>query len=968
MKLLHIFCLLIIPHPPYWCWNFGALLDPDPPDQEQLPAMPNITPDPVADQPDQQTLLSNEDIVRLLMNHTSELLKDERQYTREAINDERELSNAKIVQVIEALADVAGSIDRSRRTNEASIDDINLKLETVATYYQEQLFNLKSGLLNTFKLVQQDMNVAWSRLQSLENVTLQHCTLSGKEFQGAEKLIEHVVTPHGNGECSCTSHNSSNKQCISGESHTQIGQDQINSGGILVQKCNFCGLSLPSLCDLESHLQSYHGALEHQDYLCYLCGKMVPSSNLEEHQLNSNCSPLLPDSNWRGMSETETPTMSCNSTTFNAIDELSPILQCDGNISIMSTDSDQPAHTGTPVVHHQDTLAGPPELNSGSLVSSFVRPPVEARKTGYTLDRSKQLKRLRTDTVLDNFNVEINSKNENVNIQCNLGFYSKVAKPALEDLAFGPPPIIGNITVKCHDITQRTDKSGAATTTVIMFRMNKDGNSMGQVTVHLHHTTRLIQLQGRSLLPDNTRAPVWFVENILLDRFNKQSKTHAHDIQELNDSVRDMVTRHLSHANTSSVCAGCKAKFTGRSSPEQCKDCRMFFHKSKCFHSTSHFCHTKNSSATSNTTVVYPLHTNVNPSSSNTTLPPPILTVTGGLTQPSEEEPDYTPHPIAQTTPLPLQSIHYKQAQGPSHRGSTAMSAKTRHSTSTITTRTSTSSTTTLTSISSINSWTSTSPTTTPTSTSITSTRPSISFPNVPPFQGTLSTLDPMATPFFGITSSEDNTTAAQGKGKCKCKNKPNKTNDDLALEYSKYQINVSQTKIREQEDTIKDLRFRNGILEARLVELEKKLKNDIYEKYFPSSTTDSNKTSQEAYNTHHVNTCPTATPHVVFPCCSTHTRQDTPHSSSLTEVTKRLDDLKQDIDTLKCSFNVLTDVSIPQIIRDVLPTLVLPQETPAPSAAKSRPVSSDPPPAQDEANISHITIDEENTSLTDLN
>ena len=161
---------------------------------------------------------------------------------------------------------------------------------------------------------------------------------------------------------------------------------------------------------------------------------MVPSSNLEEHQLNSNCSPLLPDSNWRGMSETETPTMSCNSTTFNAIDELSPILQCDGNISIMSTDSDQPAHTGSSVVPHQDTLAGPPELNSGSLVSSFVRPPVEARKTGYTLDRSKQLKRLRTDTVLDNFNVEINSKNENVNIQCNLGFYSKVAKPVLEDL------------------------------------------------------------------------------------------------------------------------------------------------------------------------------------------------------------------------------------------------------------------------------------------------------------------------------------------------------------------------------------------------------------------------------------------------------------------------------------------------------------------------------------------------------
>ena len=208
MKLLHIFCLLIIPHPPYWCWNFGALLDPDPPDQEQPLAMPNINPDPVADQPDQQTLLSNEDIVRLLMNHTSELLKDERQYTREAINDERELSNAKIMQVIEALADVAGSIDRFKCINEANIDDTNLKLETTATYYQEQLFNLKSGLLTTFQQVQQDMNVAWSRLQSLENATLQHSTLCEKEFQRTEKLIEHVATHHGTRECSNTSHKS----------------------------------------------------------------------------------------------------------------------------------------------------------------------------------------------------------------------------------------------------------------------------------------------------------------------------------------------------------------------------------------------------------------------------------------------------------------------------------------------------------------------------------------------------------------------------------------------------------------------------------------------------------------------------------------------------------------------------------------------------------------------------------------
>ena len=222
-----------------------------------------------------------------------------------------------------------------------------------------------------------------------------------------------------------------------------------------------------------------------------------------------------------------------------------------------------------------------------------------------------------------------------------------------------------------------------------------------------------------------------------------------------------------------------------------------------------------------------------------------------------------------------------------------------------------------------------------------------------------------MATPFLATTYSEGNSNSAQTKAKSK--NKTNKTSDDLALEYYKYQVNVTQTKIREQENTIKDLRFRNGILEARLSELDKKLKNDIYDRYFPSSNADT-RSNQETNTTHHTHTCPTATPHVTFSCCSNHTRPDTVHSSSIIELANKLDDLKQNFDSLKCSFDVLTDVSIPQIIRDVLPTIVISQETPAPIIASTNTAPSNPSPSQDIANVSHITIDEENTSLTDLN
>jgi len=93
-------------------------------------------------------------------------------------------------------------------------------------------------------------------------------------------------------------------------------------------------------------------------------------------------------------------------------------------------------------------------------------PSITTRRNTFTLDRSKQIKRLNKDTIINDFEITINPSNENVNIQCNAGFYAKVAKPALEDLAFGPSPTIEDITIKCHDITNRSDATGAATTTL----------------------------------------------------------------------------------------------------------------------------------------------------------------------------------------------------------------------------------------------------------------------------------------------------------------------------------------------------------------------------------------------------------------------------------------------------------------------------------------------------------------------
>ena len=188
-------------------------------------------------------------------------------------------------------------------------------------------------------------------------------------------------------------------------------------------------------------------------------------------------------------------------------------------------------------------------------------------------------------------------------------------------------------------------------------------------------------------------------------------------------------------------------------------------------------------------------------------------------------------------------------------------------------------------------------------------------------------------------------------------------------MEYTKYQVNISQAKIRDQEATIKDLRFRNNILESRVADLEKKQKDNIYDKYFPSEST-----SAQPSTRNNTGSCCSATPHILLSCCHNNPTQGAVHTSSTEDVTEKLDDLKRDLDGLKCRFDMVSEVSIHKIIRDLLQNHVIP---PGPIPNSAAPVSPATPcpasipkttPASNECdNISHTTIDEIDIS-EDLN
>ena len=256
----------------------------------------------------------------------------------------------------------------------------------------------------------------------------------------------------------------------------------------------------------------------------------------------------------------------------------SPILQIDGN--------DSPPPDPTPSLHGLPSLSLPTPVPTSSV------PAFRMRAASYTLDRSKQLKKLVRDTKNNDFTIVVNSNEENVNITCNTGFYATVAVPSLEKLAASQDFVCQGIDIHCRDIVGNFDATRAQQNTVVYFRLSKNKTSLGGVRIHLHHTSRMVQLQGGALSPGGMTAPVWFVKNILQQHFTQLSQEKSIDISKFNKAVQNMVSS-TSINSSPQVCAGCNAQFNGRSSPEFCTECRSSYHKYKCYPTSLHTCYQK---------------------------------------------------------------------------------------------------------------------------------------------------------------------------------------------------------------------------------------------------------------------------------------------------------------------------------------------------------------------------------------
>ena len=130
--------------------------------------------------------------------------------------------------------------------------------------------------------------------------------------------------------------------------------------------------------------------------------------------------------------------------------------------------------------------------------------------------------------------INVSPTEQNINVFCLTGNYSLVVLPAFSSLYVGYTKKTLSVNIHVNDITGKVDNSNSNVNTLYFFKLNSDSGKSNNVTITLHHTVRKVQVQGSSIINNNTRANVWFLENILSEMFSHESASKSVDISRFN--------------------------------------------------------------------------------------------------------------------------------------------------------------------------------------------------------------------------------------------------------------------------------------------------------------------------------------------------------------------------------------------------------------------------------------------------
>ena len=222
------------------------------------------------------------------------------------------------------------------------------------------------------------------------------------------------------------------------------------------------------------------------------------------------------------------------------------------------------------------------------IVPNESEPTVRTAK--YAFNKNKQMKEIKKDAKIPDFDVTVNNDDENCTIKCSSGFYIQVARSSFTTIDRTTVITIDNVAISVQEVKITTDKNNHEANRLIHFLFFSHMEPHGGVAVHLHHSTRTIQVQGGSLMPDSSKAALWFVNKVIIKRFNEQAKAKKYAVKNFNEALQGV--KHSSNLQRSSnSCQFCSKLFNTQSKPSLCTTCSKFFHKIACLKDHQKACH-----------------------------------------------------------------------------------------------------------------------------------------------------------------------------------------------------------------------------------------------------------------------------------------------------------------------------------------------------------------------------------------
>jgi hypothetical protein len=269
--------------------------------------------------------------------------------------------------------------------------------------------------------------------------------------------------------------------------------------------------------------------------------------------------------------------------------------------------------------------------------------PGEIRTKNYAFNKTKQMKEIKRDAKIVDFEVKVNNEDENCTIKCSSGFYIQVARSCFSSIDKTTVLTIDNVAITIQDVKISMEKNDHEVNRLIHFLFYSKMQPHGGVKVHLHHSTSTIQVQGGSIMPDSTKAALWFLNKVIVKKFKEQAKAKKYAIKNINEVIQGIeAPSNLVRAPNS--CQSCNRSFNTQSKPSMCSSCSKFFHKINCLKDHLRFCSPRPSSCSS----LPPLS-----SSAPSSWPPEASGSTSRTLAPSRINPEDVHLPLSSSLAIP---------------------------------------------------------------------------------------------------------------------------------------------------------------------------------------------------------------------------------------------------------------------------------------------------------------------------